>query len=71
MCWFLHLMYLVGFRNRLLVLINWAWDYVFYNRAVRLIMNETHDSPPVRPGKNKKPGIRQPGHIPLSETGVI
>ncbi len=33
-----HLIQLIGFRNRLLVLINWAWDYLFYDRAVRLIM---------------------------------
>jgi NADH dehydrogenase len=32
-----HLMNLVGFRNRLLCLINWAWDYFFFDRAVRLI----------------------------------
>lgn len=34
---FVHLMQLVGFRNRLLVLLNWVWDYLFYDRAVRLI----------------------------------
>ena len=34
---FVHLMQLVGFRNRLLVLVNWAWDYLFYDRAVRMI----------------------------------
>lgn len=34
----LHIMQLIGFRNRLLVLINWAWDYLFYDRAVRLIL---------------------------------
>jgi NADH dehydrogenase len=33
-----HLIKLIGFRNRLLVLINWAWDYLFYERAVRLIL---------------------------------
>jgi NADH dehydrogenase len=32
-----HLIQLIGFRNRLLVLVNWAWDYFFYDRAVRLI----------------------------------
>jgi NADH dehydrogenase len=32
-----HLYNLIGFRNRLLVMINWAWDYLFYDRAVRLI----------------------------------
>jgi NADH dehydrogenase len=33
-----HLIKLIGFRNRMLVLINWAWDYLFYERAVRLIL---------------------------------
>lgn len=33
-----HLANLIGFRNRLFVLINWAWDYFFYDRAVRLIL---------------------------------
>jgi NADH dehydrogenase len=33
-----HLMRLVGFRNRLVVLINWAWDYFFLERATRLIL---------------------------------
>jgi NADH dehydrogenase len=32
-----HLIQLIGFRNRLFVLTNWAWDYFFYDRAVRLI----------------------------------
>lgn len=34
---FVHLMQLVGFRNRLVVLINWAWEYFRYERAARLI----------------------------------
>jgi NADH dehydrogenase len=33
-----HLYNLIGFRNRLFVLIDWAWDYFFYERAVRLIL---------------------------------
>ncbi len=33
-----HIFNLIGFRNRLLVLINWAWDYVFFERGVRLIL---------------------------------
>lgn len=33
-----HIAQLIGFRNRLVVLINWAWDYFFYDRAVRLIL---------------------------------
>jgi len=35
-----HLIQLIGFRNKLLVLINWAWDYFFYERAVRIITPE-------------------------------
>ncbi|MFQ5699509.1 MAG: NAD(P)/FAD-dependent oxidoreductase [Myxococcota bacterium] len=42
-----HLIYLIGFRSRLLVLVNWAWDYFLYERAVRLIT--TDDLDPKRP----------------------
>jgi NADH dehydrogenase len=38
---FVHLMSLVSFRNRLLVLIGWAWNYVVYDRPVRLIVSPT------------------------------
>jgi NADH dehydrogenase len=42
MMWlFVHLMYLVGFRNRLLVLIEWAWAYLTYQRSARLITGST------------------------------
>jgi NADH dehydrogenase len=34
---FVHLMYLVGFENRLLVFVQWAWNYVTRNRGARLI----------------------------------
>jgi NADH:ubiquinone reductase (H+-translocating) len=33
-----HIFNLIGFRNRLLVLVNWAWDYIFYEHGVRLII---------------------------------
>jgi len=32
-----HIIQLIGFRNKLFVLLNWAWDYFFYERAARLI----------------------------------
>jgi len=35
-----HIIQLIGFRNKLFVLLNWAWDYFFYERAVRLITRE-------------------------------
>lgn len=34
---FVHIMYLVGFRNRVTVLIQWAWAYFAYQRGSRLI----------------------------------
>jgi NADH dehydrogenase len=36
----LHIYRLVGFRNRLVVMVNWAWDYIFYENQVRLITRD-------------------------------
>jgi NADH dehydrogenase len=40
---FVHLMLLVGFRSRVVALLNWAVDYVFYDRPVRLIAAPVRD----------------------------
>ena len=37
---FVHLMYLVEFENRLLVLVEWVYNYITRNRGARLITNE-------------------------------
>jgi NADH:ubiquinone reductase (H+-translocating) len=42
---FVHLMYLVGFQNRLLVFIQWAFQYVTFNRRARLITGEPTAAP--------------------------
>lgn len=34
---FVHILFLIGFRNRLLVMIQWAWSYLTYERGARLI----------------------------------
>ncbi|HEY5886398.1 MAG TPA: NAD(P)/FAD-dependent oxidoreductase [Acidimicrobiales bacterium] len=34
----LHLVYLIGFRNRLSVLVNWTWNYFTWDRGPRLIL---------------------------------
>jgi NADH dehydrogenase len=34
---FVHIFFLIGFRNRILVLIQWAWSYLTYERGARLI----------------------------------
>ena len=41
MAWLgLHLIMLIGFRNRANVMVNWAWNYVTYDRASRLIVGD-------------------------------
>jgi len=52
-----HILQLIGFRNRLLVLINWAWDYFFYDRAVRLITGsgKKQPRPKLERGQLQKP----------------
>lgn len=42
----LHLITLMGFRNRLNVLVNWVWNYFTYDRSVRLII-EQEIAPPI------------------------
>lgn len=37
---FVHLMALVGFRNKLIAFVNWGWSYLTYNRGLRLILSE-------------------------------
>lgn len=34
----LHLLYLVGFRNKAVVFTNWIWNYITYDRGIRLII---------------------------------
>jgi len=55
---FVHIFFLIGFRNRILVMIQWAWSYFTYERGARLITGsldlpgwtELH-SEPVEPAK--------------------
>ena len=39
--WFIwslvHIYFLIGFRNRLMVFINWVWSYITYGKGARLI----------------------------------
>ena len=42
---FIHLWFLVGFRNRLVTFFNWTYNYINYDKAARLI---------IRPFKQKK-----------------
>jgi len=41
-----HLYYIIGFRNRIAVLLSWAWEYIRYDRPVRLIARAKESKPP-------------------------
>ena len=38
---FVHIFFLIGFQNRVLVFIQWAWSYFTYERSARLITGST------------------------------
>ena len=38
---FIHILFLIGFRNRVLVFVQWAWSYLTYERGARLITGST------------------------------
>jgi NADH dehydrogenase len=47
--WFwllMHIYFLIGFRNRLIVFINWAWAYFTYARGARIIHGNENESHP-------------------------
>lgn len=56
---FIHIFFLIGFRNRLLVMFQWAWSYLTYERGARLIT-----------GDNSLPGWlgMYPAQAPVSPT---
>ena len=42
---FVHIFFLIGFRNRVIVLIEWAWSYITYQRGARVITGEGRPVP--------------------------
>jgi NADH dehydrogenase len=42
---FVHLINVISFRSRIIVLVNWAWDYFFYDRPIRLILRAAEKRP--------------------------
>jgi len=40
----IHLVMLIGFRNRLVVLVNWAWNYFTYDRGLRAIVGAERET---------------------------
>jgi NADH dehydrogenase len=46
--WVLHIFYVIGFRNRLSVILSWAWSWLTFQRGVRLITGPVGKLPAVR-----------------------
>jgi NADH dehydrogenase len=52
----IHIYYLTGFRNRVLVLIQWGWSYLTFSRGARLIVGKAWRSyAPVEPSSTQTP----------------
>jgi NADH dehydrogenase len=64
LAWFLwlviHLINLVSFRNRLLVIVQWGWNYFTYDRAARLITGPTADADDAASGTTEANGPAKP-----------
>jgi len=43
--WLVHVFFLIGFRNRFLVMFSWAWSYITFQRGARLITGKTGPLP--------------------------
>ena len=41
-----HILFLIGFRNRFVVMFTWAWAYLTYDRSARLILGYGRERPP-------------------------
>lgn len=52
---FVHLMQLVRFENRLLVLLQWSWNYFTFNRSARLITGQTQQPAAHNPADSSSP----------------
>src|SRR5256712_12028852 len=76
-----HLVMLIGFRNRLVVLVNWAWNYFTYDRGLRAIVGEADEAagararaarapPPPPPAAPARAGARRGGGWKTHPAGV-
>ena len=62
----IHIWYLIGFRNRVLVLFEWAWSYFMFRRGARIITARLF---PIR-GQSDRGELR-PGPAPLHVQGTV
>ena len=46
--WAVHIMFLVGFKNRVMAMWHWAWQWLSFKRGARLITGDVGQLPPIR-----------------------
>jgi NADH dehydrogenase len=62
---FIHVVYLVGFRNRFSVLLEWAWLYVTFERGARLVTRGRPNSPLEPAPRPREPAREEARAAPL------
>ena len=64
---FVHLIFLIGFRNKIAVLMQWFYSYVTYRRGSRIITGLTFRKPPLAP-KPEEPGksVADRSNVPVN-----
>jgi NADH dehydrogenase len=67
-----HIYFLIGFRNRLAVALNWIWNYLTFQRGARLITGVTGSRMPAAPAVEPEPSdlLVSPGGARLPEEGL-
>lgn len=73
MAWLLvHLMSIIGVKNRLLILVNWMWQYITYDQSLRLIIrsSEKKDKTIINKAGNNNEKISNPFNARGSLVGV-
>jgi NADH:ubiquinone reductase (H+-translocating) len=67
---FVHILFLVGFRNRLMVMIHWAWLYVTFDRGARLITEPLKEAL-IKPDVKLTSGATSPPDQPRNQGEMI
>ena len=65
---FVHILKLTGFRNRLVVFVQWAWAYVTFQRSIRLITGARRRQPAARRWRDA-PRAAPPGWRSIARRG--
>src|SRR4029079_5279109 len=65
MWWAGHILFLIGFRNRIVVMFQWAWSWLTFQRGARLITGTVPALPPVRERRPDGSGALSPSASPV------